>query len=159
MPKKPPPEAVFARAVAARAAGNSWLAVAKLVNRSPQTVRKWPRVYAERWSLALRAAGRANIDDAANESVHTLRQLLQCEDEKLRAESAWRLIYQRLEQCKLEQKAGGALEIVPRGDAYKFEQFMKETTHDERMQILASFFRGPLPRGLCLADAPGARAG
>ena len=96
----------------ARASGSGWVAVAKLVKRSPHTIRKWPRIYAERWALALRAAGRVIVDDAANESVLILRQLLQCKDDKLRAEAAWRLIYQRLEQCKLEQKAGGAIAIA-----------------------------------------------
>jgi hypothetical protein len=159
MPYKPPPETVFARVVEARAAGSGWVAVAKLVKRSPHTIRKWPRIYAERWALALRASARLIVDDAANESVLILRKLLDCEDEKIRAEAAWRLIYQRLEQCKIEQKAGGAIAIAPRSDAYNFEQFMKETTHDERMQILASFFRGPMPLSLHVGDTPGARAG
>lgn len=159
MPYKPPPEAVFARVVEARAAGSGWVAVAKLVRRSPHTIRKWPRIYAERWALALRASARLIVDDAANESVLILRKLLDCKDEKLRAESAWRLIYQRLEQCRIEQKTSGAAVVTPRSDAYKFEAFLKETTHDERMQILTSFFRGPLPRSLSLADGSGARAG
>ena len=159
MPYKPPPETVFARVVEARAAGSGWIAVAKLVRRSPHTIRKWPRIYAERWALALRASARLIVDDAANESVLILRKLLDCKDEKLRAEAAWRLIYQRLEQTRIEKKTSGAIEIVPRSDAYKFEAFMKETTHDERMQILASFFRGPMPLSLHVANVSGARAG
>ena len=148
MPYKPPPETVFARVVEARAAGQR-------LDRRGQTGPAIPAHHPQVASHLCRALGprpppsaRLIVDDAANESVLILRKLLDCKDEKLRAEAAWRLIYQRLEQTRIEKKTSGAIEIVPRSDAYKFEAFMKETTHDERMQILASFFRGPMPLSL-----------
>src|SRR6188472_3884495 len=133
LPRKPPSESVFTRAVEARAAGNSWEAVGRMVHRSARAVRRWPRLYAERWAAALRASGRAIIDDAANESVYILRELLRSKDDKIRAVAAWRLIYQRLEQCKIEQKMGGKGAVEPRSDAYTFEEFKRETSHEDRM--------------------------
>ena len=89
-PRKPPSDSVLFRAVDSRAAGASWEAVAKLVDRSPHTVRKWPLMYAQRWTAALRAAERTVIDSAAAESVLVLRELLRSKEDKIRVEAAWR---------------------------------------------------------------------
>jgi len=144
--RKPPPDALIARAAAARASGSSWEAVGKLVSRSPHTVCKWPQTYPEHWEAALRAAARAGVDYAAAQSMIVLRNLLASDNEKVRAEAAWRLLYQRLEQWKIEQKAGGAgpSEPIPT-DAYIIAQSVKSTTHEERIKLLANLRTTRLP--------------
>ena len=101
-PRKPPPEKVLLRAVEARAQGKSWEATARLVQRAPETVRRWPHRYAPEWADALRAAERRVMDESADEAVSVLRTLLRSKDDALRHLAAWRLIYQRLFQTKLD---------------------------------------------------------
>jgi len=102
--RKPPPDKLLFRAAEARAAGNSWAAIGLLVGRSQRTVCKWPKTYSERWDAALRAADREAIELAAAHAVVTLKNLLHSENERIRAKVAWRLIYQRLEQWKIDIK-------------------------------------------------------
>ena len=136
--RKPPSDSVFARAVEARASGGSWEAVAKQVRRSAHTVRKWPRMYAERWASALRAAELAVIDSSAMESVHVLRELLRSKSDKVRVEAAWRLIYQRLEQCKIQQKPGGSIPLELSSDAHRIAAFAKEHSDEELDDLVSS---------------------
>jgi hypothetical protein len=155
-PRKPPSESVLLRAVEARAAGGGWEAVAKLVHRSPHTVRKWPHTYSERWSAALRRAERTVIDSAAAESVRVLRTLLHSEDDRVRVEAAWRLVYQRLEQHKIDLKTAEQFPVETPSDAYRIASFVKAHTHERLTQLVANLLRARVPRGLVLASEPAA---
>src|SRR6266508_4144959 len=58
MANKPPNDALLNQAAELRAGGATWESVAAKLNRRADTVRKWPRDYADRWELALREAER-----------------------------------------------------------------------------------------------------
>jgi hypothetical protein len=143
--RKPPPDSVFARVVEARAAGASWAIAAAEAGRAPDTIRKWPNMYPERWAEALRAAGRSVIEDAAAEAVHVLRDFLRSKVDKVRLEAAWRLIYQRLEQCRIEQAAGKAVEPDAPSDAHRIAEFVKGHTHEQLLELLANLFATRIP--------------
>ena len=143
--RKPPSDSVLFRAVESRAAGNSWEAVAKLVRRSPHTVRKWPQMYSQRWIAALRKAERTVIDSAAAESVLVLRELLRSVEEKVRVEAAWRLVFQRLELNKIEHKAKERLsQPEPPTAAQLIAQFLEAHSHEHMAQLAESARRFPL---------------
>ncbi len=156
--RKPPPESVFVRAAQARAAGSGWEAVAKLVGRSAHTVRKWPHAYPDRWAAALRTAERTAIDSAAAESVLILRDLLRSEDDKVRVQAAWRLVYQRLEQHKIELKAAAQRPPEPPSDAHRLADFVRNHTHEQLCEIAVNVLRTRLPRSreFGALPAPGA---
>src|SRR5262245_5297321 len=109
-PRKPPPEKLLIRAVEARAAGNSWEAVAKLVQRASGTVRRWSRRYPEEWDAALQAAQQQVVVQSGNEAGAILRRQLHSDDERLSHQAAWRLIHQRLEASRIALKAAA---LVP----------------------------------------------
>ena len=83
---KPPPEKLLLRAVEARAAGHSWEAVARLVQRTTKTLRRWPSRYPEEWDAALQAAQQQAVVQAGNEAVGILRRLI---SRKTSASATW----------------------------------------------------------------------
>ena len=157
--RKPPPDMLLFRAVEARAAGKGWATVGELVGRSPRTVAKWPQAYSERWEAALRAAARSLIDVAAAHAVGTLQNLLVSEDERIRAEAAWRLIYQRLEQWKIDvrlfltEPAGNQTQDDPH------TQSIRNLSREQRLLLLASQRTIRLPALEAGRDVPVPRAG
>ncbi len=106
MPRQPiPSDAVLARAAELRAGGSNWEAVAAKLNRSAETVRKWPALHPERWQAALHQAERRLVAEASAESVLILRQLLRSDDEKVRRDAAEFLVELRLTLAKLDDKS------------------------------------------------------
>ena len=103
--KKPPSEALFARAAELRAAGVAWETIAKEVNRSVRTVYYWPRKYPKLWADALVQAERNMTGQSDSEAIRALRGLLMSQDEKIRWHAAKSLIVRRLERDKIELKA------------------------------------------------------
>src|SRR5205823_5367444 len=77
---KPPSDELLSRAAELRAGGSTWDAVAAKLNRSADTVRRWPALDPDRWQAALRAAERRLVAEAGAESVLVLRTLLRSED-------------------------------------------------------------------------------
>jgi hypothetical protein len=157
--RKPPPDVLLFRAVEARAAGKNWATVGELVGRSPRTVCKWPQRYSERWEAALRAAARSLIDVAAAHAVGTLQNLLVSEDERIRAQAAWRLIYQRLEQWKIDvrlfltEPAGNQTQDDPH------TQSIRNLSREKRLLLLANLRSSPLAGIDGDRPLPPARAG
>lgn len=97
MPKFRPPSAeLIARAAELRAAGSSWEVVAREVNRTPATVRRWPTLFARQWEPAFNAAEKAVVAEVAAESVLTLRKQLRSGDEKAGRDAAQKLIQYRV---------------------------------------------------------------
>src|SRR5262245_16142625 len=134
--RKPPPDKLLFRAVEARAHGKSWATVAKLVRRSPHTVSKWPRTYAARWDAALRAANRSVVDLAAAQAIVALQNLLDCENPGIRATAAWRLLYQRLEQWKIDLKLFTLQFPDDSSQDDPNTKAMREMSHEQRVQLL-----------------------
>jgi hypothetical protein len=141
MPTKPPPEAVLARAAELRATGHTWEATAKLLKRSSGVIQRWPLKYPDRWAAALRDAQRRAITDCAAESLVILRQLLRADDGKLRLGAAEFLADLRVEQAKLDLKAGEAAPEVP-PLALQIAHYMENHT-DEDIAQMADFLRRP----------------
>ena len=71
-----------------RALGHSWEHVARQVRRSPDTVRRWPRLYPDLWARVAADTRRDRTAEATGEAVAVLRDLLRSEDEKVRREAA-----------------------------------------------------------------------
>jgi hypothetical protein len=152
MSKKPPADSLLALAAQARAEGGSWEAVGKQVRRAARTVRKWPLLYPERWAQAMRVASRQVIDDAASESVLVLRQLVRSPSEKIRQTAAWRLIFQRLELCKIELHAAMAAALAtphPPSDAQLVAAFVEAHPREQLIRLAANLLNARVPQ--CLA--------
>jgi len=81
-------EELLQRAAEMRANGATWDAVAKALKRSPDTVRGWPRLHAERWAAALEYAKAQTLEEASAETLHTLRHQLRSPDEKIANQAA-----------------------------------------------------------------------
>lgn len=152
---KPPSEHLLARAAELRAGGSTWDAVAAKLNRSPDTVRKWPALHPERWQAAQHAAERRLVSEAGAESVLVLRALLRSEDEKVRRDSAKSLIYLRLELAKLDSHTSAASAPPPTSAALELAAFLEGHTDDELARIAADVPLGSAPP----SDSPGDRDG
>ena len=157
-PRKPPPDSVLARAAEARAEGNCWRVVGEIVRRHEHTVRKWPRMYPDRWDAALRAAARRTIDDAAAEGTLMLRNLVRVADDDLRLKAAWRLIYQRLQIAKLEVQAAALAPPPPPSEAQLIAQFVEGQSREQLIalatNLAASLLNPRVPQRLAVqADA------
>ena len=147
----------MARAAAARAEGGNWEVVGKRVNRSPHTVRKWPLMYPDRWADAMRVAHRNVIDDAAAEGVLMLRQLVRAQDDKLRRQAAWHLVYQRLELSKLELRAAVLAAPPPPSDAQLIAAFVEAHPRDQLIRLAANLLNARVPQ--CVVVPPAEAAG
>ena len=91
----PPVERMMEEAAEKRAAGCSWTKVAEQLQRSVDTVRKWPVRYPELWRRLLSKAREQHVTDASAEAISILRTHLRDEDKKL-AHDAAKVIIQRL---------------------------------------------------------------
>jgi hypothetical protein len=146
---KPPPDSLLARAAELRAAGSNWEAVATQLNRSAETVRKWPALHPERWAAATRDAERRLAAEAGSESVLVLRQLLRSKDEKVRRDAAKFLIYFRLELAKLDRKdPSDPTSPPPTSDAARLVAFLEGHTDDELARLAAHMFPAAAPAPL-----------
>lgn len=146
---KPPSEHLLARAAELRAGGSTWDAVAAKLNRSPDTVRKWPALHPERWQAAQHAAERRLVSEAGAESVLVLRALLRSEDEKVRRDSAKSLIYLRLELAKLDSHTSAAPAPPHTSATLELAAFLEGHTDDELARLAANV--SPDPQ----SDSPG----
>ena len=158
--RKPPTDSLLALAALARAEGGNWETAGKNARRAARTVRKCPLLYPDRWAEAMRAAGRQVIDDAASESVLVLRQLVRSPSDKVRQTAAWRLIYQRLELCKIELQAALAAAFAtphPPSDAYLIAAFVEAHPRDQLIRLAANLLKAPVPQ--CLDVQPDEAAG
>lgn len=85
-------ESMLEKAAEARAQGLSWVGVGKTVNRSAERVRQWPRDYPRRWFAALKRFEKDILQNAAAESVNTLRNQLRVKDERMKQNAAVNLL-------------------------------------------------------------------
>jgi hypothetical protein len=147
-PSQPPPDSLLSRAAEARAEGHGWAAVGQEVGRSPETVRRWPQLYPDRWAAAREAAARRVIEDAAAEGVCTLRQLIRSADDKVRLQAAWHLVYVQLELAKLAQRA--AANPPPPSDAQLIAAFVEAHPRDQLIRLAANLLNARVPQRLTL---------
>lgn len=137
---KPPSDELLNRAAELRAGGAKWEAVAAALNRSAETVRKWPREYADRWKPALRDAERRLVCEAAAESVLVLRNLLRSDDEKVRRDAANSLTDLRLDLTKLDLTSSEAEPEPLTSEAARLIAFLDGHTDDELSRLAANVF-------------------
>ncbi len=88
------------RAAEMKAAGSSWEAIAIALQRTVQTVKKWPRVYANEWQVMFGQFEKQFVDEAAAESVLALRKQLRIEKSTLSVQAADKLIRYRISRAK-----------------------------------------------------------
>ena len=88
------------RAAEMKAAGSSWEAIAIALQRTVQTVKKWPRVYANEWQVMFGQFEKQFVDEAAAESVLALRKQLRIEKSTLSVRAADKLIRYRISRAK-----------------------------------------------------------
>ncbi|MBY0514548.1 MAG: hypothetical protein K2P78_11630 [Gemmataceae bacterium] len=151
---KPPSEALLARAAELRAGGATWDAVAARLNRSADTVRKWPVAYPDRWHAALHAAERRLVAEAGAESVLVLRSLLRSDDEKVRRDAAKFLIDLRLELARLDAQSLPEAAPPPLTSAARdLVAFLEGHSDDDLARLAANLFPAPV------ADRPGPDGG
>jgi hypothetical protein len=106
MPRqRPPSDRRLLQAAELKVGGASWDTIARQLNRSAETVRKWPVEYADRWAAALHKAERHLAGEIESDGILVLRKLLFSDDEKVRSIAARALINLRLDLEKLDQKA------------------------------------------------------
>src|SRR5437868_150009 len=103
--QKPPSDRRLIQAAELRTGGATWEAIAARLHRSPETVRKWPLEYPDRWRAALFHAERRLAADAEGEAVLILRNLLRAKDEKIRWHAAKCLIALRIDLARLDLRA------------------------------------------------------
>jgi len=147
MPKQPPPsDDLFARAAEVRAAGATWEAVGEEVGRAARTVRRWPRMYADRWFAAFIQAERNMASQADCESVLTLRRLLLSHDEKVRWHAAKALIARRIERDKISLKTPAQPQRALSSAAAEIIAYLDELPDAELADIAAiAVEEDPLP--------------
>jgi hypothetical protein len=100
--RKPPTEAALVRAAELRTLGLEWKSVGSEMNRSPNTVSRWPRMYPERWARAGIEAQRRAMATMAGESFGALRRLLVANDERVRLAAARWIAHYRFHQSRLD---------------------------------------------------------
>ncbi len=103
--RRPPSDRRLALAAELRMGGSTWEAVARRLRRSPETVRKWPLEYADRWRTAVFHAERRLAADAEGEAVLILRQLLRSDSDKIRWHAAKALLNLRVDLNRLDLRA------------------------------------------------------
>lgn len=87
-----PSDAAIARAAHLRAAGSSWEAVAARLDHPAERLERWPDKYPDRWYPALVRAEQRLVIDSTAEGMLTLRQLLRCDDNKVRRDCATTIV-------------------------------------------------------------------
>ena len=100
----PPSDDRLIEAVELRMGGFTWETIAKRLLCSPETVRKWPVKYADRWQAAMDRAERRLAVDTEGEAVVALRSILRGDDTKFRYHAAKAIIAMRIELGKMDSR-------------------------------------------------------
>lgn len=95
MPIQPETARLVAAAAGLRVAGFSWEKVAAKLDRTADTLRRWPKLYPDLWADATRAARRELAAETDAETVATLRKLLRSESEAMQRDAAKALLGRR----------------------------------------------------------------
>ena len=129
-----PPDTKIVRAVESaaelRALGHSWEHVARQVRRSPDTVRRWPRLYPDLWARVTADTRRDHSTEAAGEAVTVLRDLLRAKDEKVRREAARDLLARAPDAEPADPPAPAANRF------HLIADYLGGLTDDDRRQLL-----------------------
>ena len=136
--QKPPSDRALVFAVELRAGGSTWESIAKRLHRSPETLRKWPMQYPDRWKAAESEAERRVAAGAEGESVLCLRQLLRSKDEKIIWHAAKSLLGLRLDLLRINLRAIALNNGNHTSDAARLLVSLLETQSDEHLERMVS---------------------
>ena len=158
MPALKPPKDLLRKAAELRVNGSTWEAVARAVNRSADTVRRWPTQYKSIWQNAIKQAEKQLLLEATAESVLTLRRQLRSDDEKSSRDAADKLIRFRLALTKRPARsAKSSARRPPNSDAERIVRYLEELTDAQVDELLAEW-RSPVAdaeRGVASPADPG----
>jgi hypothetical protein len=138
--RKPPSEAALVRAAELRTLGLDWKTTAKEMKKSPNTISRWPQMYAERWAQACVEAQRRAMAAMAGESFGTLRRLLSSADDKIRLAAARWIAHYRFHQSRLDLATLVAKTDVP--EMARIIAQILESYTDEQLKHLAGLLDG-----------------
>jgi hypothetical protein len=141
-----------------KAAGNSWEAVGRRLERSPETCRRWQDRFPNDWIRLLRAAQRRLLDEAGNEALFILRDLSRTSTPPVRASvgkflagTMWKVI--AVEQvastptpadAAILEKYRDAIELLESMTDEQAKQFVLEQVTRHRAEMLPAL-PGPDP--------------
>ena len=123
-----------------RTLGVDWKSAASQMKLSPNTIRRWPEMYPERWAQACVEAQRRAMAAMAGESFGTLRRLLISPDDKIRLAAARWIAHYRFHQSRLDLATLVANTDVP--EMARIIARILETYTDEQLKHLAGLLDG-----------------
>lgn len=115
-----------------RAAGATWETIAGQLDRHPNHVSRWPRVYSKEWDGMLILAGQRLSRRGDEPWRATLRELLRSPNPKVRV-SAARQYTEQLRRERAEGKSGSLL------DAVMLVEAVDKMTDEELDEMMNSF--------------------
>jgi hypothetical protein len=137
-----PPKKIFRlveQAAELRAAGKSWVQVARGIGRPYQTVSKWPLIYRDFWDRVFAHASRHASHEATAEAQATLREMLRDKNLDLRNDAAKKLLDRRLPIDSPE-------ETKPDSDLRRLADYLEGLSDDE-VHTLMDLFDSDEPAG------------
>ena len=139
---KPPTDHRLEQAVVMRRRGATWELVAQRLHCSPDTVRKWPLYYPQRWQAAIRRTHADLAVDAEGEAAHSLRSLLNDEDGRIRYRAARDIINLKLDRMKRSLDGPSRRNDVKPDQIVPFILgLLMECSHDEVQKVLVACVR------------------
>jgi hypothetical protein len=141
---------LMVKAAELRAHGLTWASVGAQVNRSPETVRQWPRRYPERWQRYYRQAEDDLCMLGGAEATTVERSLLHTsQDEHIRLAAAKALDRKRENALFREHRTAQAASQQVPAEVVRFltylESLSNERVHELLLKLLAEY---PLEPGL-----------
>jgi len=116
-----------------RAAGATWETAAEQIQRQPNSLTRWARVYHEEWERLLRQAEERLSRHASNESRSVLRKLLRAKSSRIRLTAS-----DKLTRHWHEEKAKEA-PPDPHIDRSAYLAHLEEMNDEQLQQFLAEF--------------------
>src|SRR4051812_18654699 len=125
------------RAIALRATGHTWEQVAKLLNRTIDTVREWPRMYPEFWFRRLTAAHQELDREAIGEARALLRYHMR--NRNIKAARACPPILPAHARRSLPPAAGEQPPApTPKSEFHQIADYLEGLSDDDRQALLAT---------------------
>ncbi len=138
------------RAAEMKAAGSSWETIATALQRKVETVKKWPRVYANEWQEWFGKFEKQFVDEAAAESVLALRKQLRADEAVVSIHAAEKLIRYRISRAKWTTSTPAPTPTVGMSAEERDLQFARELEEEARQaegaavsQTASEFQRDP----------------
>ncbi len=131
------------RAAEMKAAGSSWETIATALQRTVQTVKKWPRVYANEWQELFGKFEKQFLDEAAAESVLALRKQLRGEESAVSIRASDKLIRYRISRAKSTTPTANVVPSAEERDLQFAKELEEESRRAATAQVASEFQRDP----------------